>query len=808
MKQLFTHRVFFAILAIMIWLGGTSAWADTHHLVFASDRHGSTTAISTAMSCWKNLSPTVEYVSMIGDMVGEGGSDAPAYDVNTVYQEAKDVFQNLTTSQFSIIWGSHDGGFTDTNNLGVMKCATQGSTNTAGLSGLIFPTDGSTPAYYIYAISYDDMRSSAEPEKVEAFKSWVSSIDESIPVIVLCHVPIHAARGDNKSAYWWNQALNFAATGFETPSTDTEVTRNVIFLHGHNHTTSQEEFYYEPGESINVPSAGSGDKTGTSTVIQYTYLTAGYMRGATNASLVTITDDAISFTKSKSGTTRVLGEVDRVNQVAGPSYMVTFDTDGGSEVASQKVKEGRKATKPTDPTKNGFAFDGWYLDGEPYDFSTPVTNDITLVAMWKKASVKTIYVLTNNVTAGKKYLIVNANTAGNAHAISSNAERAVSDQEVIIKQGQNWTSNQPYIETSNSYAVWNTGTSSGSYTFANGEYFLYHSNRKLSLNTNNSNSTNWSTDGTSVYYRAGGGGSGSSSNLYLAYNNGWTLSTTASNVYFYEEKQMAVPTHTVTFHSNGGTAVEPQEVTENEPATKPATPTRGTGSFIFGGWYTEPTFATEYTFTESVTADMELYAKWDYDVTISKAGYATLYLDIPVQVPQGLDGLESVYYISGISDGKAHGSRLQSMVPALTGVVIKGAQGTYLFPGAAEAVTEEVRGNLLTGSLKDIDPAKELPGNYKVNLYTLGTGGGTVHFGLYTGTNKLAAYKAYMIYSAGSSAKTFTVVMDDDATGISVHQRTESDRRENWYTLQGVRLNGRPVQHGIYICNGKRIVVK
>lgn len=45
-----------------------------------------------------------------------------------------------------------------------------------------------------------------------------------------------------------------------------------------------------------------------------------------------------------------------------------------------------------------------------------------------------------------------------------------------------------------SLSVWNTGTSSGSYTFANGGYFLYHSNRKLSLNTNNSNSTNWSTD--------------------------------------------------------------------------------------------------------------------------------------------------------------------------------------------------------------------------------------------------------------------------------------------------------------------------
>lgn len=64
------------------------------------------------------------------------------------------------------------------------------------------------------------------------------------------------------------------------------------------------------------------------------------------------------------------------------SYKVAFDTDGGSIVELQNVGNGETASKPTDPTKNGFVFDGWTLDGTDYDFSSPVTKDVTLVARW------------------------------------------------------------------------------------------------------------------------------------------------------------------------------------------------------------------------------------------------------------------------------------------------------------------------------------------------------------------------------------------------------------------------------------------
>ncbi|MCL1872548.1 MAG: InlB B-repeat-containing protein [Clostridiales bacterium] len=62
---------------------------------------------------------------------------------------------------------------------------------------------------------------------------------------------------------------------------------------------------------------------------------------------------------------------------------VTFDSQGGTAKAAAKVKYGAKASKPTNPTKSGSTFDGWYLNGVLYDFSTPVTTDITLTAAWR-----------------------------------------------------------------------------------------------------------------------------------------------------------------------------------------------------------------------------------------------------------------------------------------------------------------------------------------------------------------------------------------------------------------------------------------
>ena len=71
------------------------------------------------------------------------------------------------------------------------------------------------------------------------------------------------------------------------------------------------------------------------------------------------------------------------------NFTVTFDTDGGTLAAAtpQSVKGNGTATNPGTPTKNNYTFLGWYTaDGEEFDFTTPITGDITLTAKYKGAT--------------------------------------------------------------------------------------------------------------------------------------------------------------------------------------------------------------------------------------------------------------------------------------------------------------------------------------------------------------------------------------------------------------------------------------
>lgn len=68
---------------------------------------------------------------------------------------------------------------------------------------------------------------------------------------------------------------------------------------------------------------------------------------------------------------------------------VSFETGEGSKVDFQTTADGKLA-KPADPTRDGYTFGGWYTDEactQAYDFSTPVTADLTLYAKWTKNAV-------------------------------------------------------------------------------------------------------------------------------------------------------------------------------------------------------------------------------------------------------------------------------------------------------------------------------------------------------------------------------------------------------------------------------------
>ena len=67
------------------------------------------------------------------------------------------------------------------------------------------------------------------------------------------------------------------------------------------------------------------------------------------------------------------------------TYVVNFNTDGGNSVSNQIINKDGTITKPQDPVRDGYKFLGWYSNNVLFDFNTPVTTNLELVAKWEKA---------------------------------------------------------------------------------------------------------------------------------------------------------------------------------------------------------------------------------------------------------------------------------------------------------------------------------------------------------------------------------------------------------------------------------------
>ena len=140
------------------------------------------------------------------------------------------------------------------------------------------------------------------------------------------------------------------------------------------------EYYSDDNNIASVDENGliSGNDAGNTTIYAY-YPQSG------------IADDiAVSVTESgSSGQGGGGGGGLGANGFATASYTVTFVSNGGSAVQSATVSSGETVSEPTAPQREGYVFAGWYADENlvtPYDFSTPVTRNITLYARWETAT--------------------------------------------------------------------------------------------------------------------------------------------------------------------------------------------------------------------------------------------------------------------------------------------------------------------------------------------------------------------------------------------------------------------------------------
>ena len=71
--------------------------------------------------------------------------------------------------------------------------------------------------------------------------------------------------------------------------------------------------------------------------------------------------------------------------------------------------------------------------------------------------------------------------------------------------------------------------------------------------------------------------------------------------------------HTLTFETNGGSAIDPVTVRHGNAVARPADPTKDKYTFI--GWYVDPEFSAEYDFATVLEADKTIYAKFELTST-------------------------------------------------------------------------------------------------------------------------------------------------------------------------------------------------
>lgn len=191
------------------------------------------------------------------------------------------------------------------------------------------------------------------------------------------------------------------------------------------------------------------------------------------------------------------------------------------------------------------------------------------------------------------------------------------------------------------------------------------------------------------------------------------------------------------------------------------------------------------------------------DVTVSDLGYASF------SWPRTLDFSDSGIQ-AFIGTRYANGSLLMSevtVVPANTGVILKGAAGTYN-PQTTDGPGDDVTENILTGTGS---------GSYTVqdgdNIYVLSNLNGA---GLYFADPgvTVGAHKAYLALDSGTDAKDGGVSLDFNTTGIGAPAvvtdaaMMRNSYSQGIYTIDGRRVCSENLKKGVYISNGKKVLVK
>ena len=323
------------------------------------------------------------------------------------------------------------------------------------------------------------------------------------------------------------------------------------------------------------------------------------------------------------------------------SYTVTFNSNGGTAVKAQTVKNGAKASKPADPAKSGYAFKGWYSDKsltKAYDFNSTVRSNLTLYAKWEK---KATYTVTFNANGGT------AVEAQTVEAGCAAVEPPAPTRPNCVFNG--WRRHAAgYVD--------GTYTASGKGIGGMVPVTVTVKDGEIALVEVGPNSETPGIGSKAIellparIVEAGGtegvdavsGATVTSRAILAAVDECLAPSTAApawsrydfgspveSDITLFAAWAPAV--RTVSFDSRGGTPVGPQGVEHGAKAARPADPTRD--GYSFAGWCTDKSLTKAYDFNSAVKSDLTLYAKWEAE----SQPYAVLYKDGLLSLQAGAD---------------------------------------------------------------------------------------------------------------------------------------------------------------------------
>lgn len=181
------------------------------------------------------------------------------------------------------------------------------------------------------------------------------------------------------------------------------------------------------------------------------------------------------------------------------------------------------------------------------------------------------------------------------------------------------------------------------------------------------------------------------------------------------------------------------------------------------------------------------------DVTISAAGYATLNVGFPLEIPTNVTA-----YTGTVEGENLKLTELSGVIPANTPVILEGAEGNYTF-SIAKGNTDASPEQDMLGSLLSVTQDGESA------YYALGKKNGQVGFYKMAEGNAIPSNKAYLRVSANASVKGFAFMTDADTeTGINGHEVNSSESSSSIYNLNGQQIS--KVQRGVNIINGKKII--